>query len=197
MLRRGLRRLAVGLATLSIREDDRPDGDVAVVLGGAPRYRAPTAVALWRAGRVRGIVAVGGSRGHQEALRTVEVLAALGVPADAVVLLAEDAPGTWDEAQRVAAAARERGWRRVVLVTSAYHTRRAGHLFETALGDGVSVCVQPAVDEPWRPDNWWRQPLHRRLLLAEPLKLLSWRSGARAAWVRAGGRGWQARRAGR
>lgn len=191
VLRRGLRRLAVGLAEQVIREDERPQGDVAVVLGGAPRYRAPTAVALWRAGKVRGIVAVGGSHGHQEARRTVEVLATLGVPTDAVVVLAEDAPGTWDEAQRVAAAARERGWRRVVVVTSAYHTRRAGHLFETALGEDVSVCVCAAADEPWRADSWWRRPLHRRLLLAEPLKLLSWRSGARAAWVWAGGQRWR------
>lgn len=194
VLRRGLRRLAVGLAEQVIREDDCQQGDVAVVLGGAPRYRAPTAVALWRAGKVRGIVAVGGSRGHQEARRTVEVLAALGVPPEAVVVLAEDAPGTWDEAQRVAAAARERGWRRVVVVTSAYHTRRAGHLFETALGQDVRVCVRAAVDEPWRADSWWRRPLHRRLLLAEPLKLLSWRSGARAAWMRAGGQRWWAGR---
>ena len=197
VLRRGLRRLATGLGGLAIRDDTPVGGDVAVVLGGAPRYRAPTAAALWRAGQVRAIVAVGGSRGHQEALRTLEVLGVLGVPAGAIHVLADDAPGTWDEARLVAATARARGWTQVVVVTSAYHTRRAGHLFDVAMGEGISVAVRPADDEPWRPDGWWRDPLHRRLLIAEPLKLLSWRSGARAAWVRAGGRRWQARRSGR
>lgn len=168
--------------------------DVAVVLGGAPRYRAPTAAALWREGRVAAVVAVGGSGGHQEARRTAGVLAALGVPAHAVVVLAEDAPGTWDEARLVARAAAERGWASVVIVTSAYHTRRAGLLFEAALGAGVAVALLPAADEPWRPDAWWRRALHRRLLLAEPLKLLAWGSGARRVWVRAGGHRRRARR---
>lgn len=188
MLSGGARRLGAALGELAVREDPVAEADAVVVLGGAPRYRAPTAVTLWRTGHARRVVAVGGSFGHQEALRTHAVLRVHGVPEAAVLLLEEDAPGTWDEARLVARTARAQGWRRVLVVTSAYHTRRAGRLFEAAARGDFEVRMRAAADEPWRPDAWWRSRLHTRLLLAEPLKFLSWRSGARALWVRAGGR---------
>ncbi len=48
---------------------------------------------------------------------------------------------TRDEAVRTAALAREQGWKRVVLVTSAYHMRRARAVFLT---EGVSVVCVPS-----------------------------------------------------
>ncbi|MEC7948206.1 MAG: YdcF family protein [Myxococcota bacterium] len=184
MLSRGLEELAERLARTAVRSDPGTHADVAIVLGGAPRYRAPTAVTLWRSGAVAAIVAVGGADGHSEARRTAAILAGLGVPESAVVVLAEDAPGTWDEARVVARAAQEHGWSSVVVVTSAYHTRRAGHLFECAMGPSVRVSVRAAVDEPWTTGSWWKSPHHRRLLFAEPIKYLGWRTGLRAAWWR-------------
>jgi uncharacterized SAM-binding protein YcdF (DUF218 family) len=47
---------------------------------------------------------------------------------------------THDEAVRVAALVKEQGWRRVILVTSAYHMRRAQATFQTA---GVPVVCVP------------------------------------------------------
>jgi uncharacterized SAM-binding protein YcdF (DUF218 family) len=61
---------------------------------------------------------------------------------------------TRDEAREVAALCRERGWRRVVLVTDPTHTRRAGAVFERA---GVPVLCSPCgayrgvVEYPERP----------------------------------------------
>jgi uncharacterized SAM-binding protein YcdF (DUF218 family) len=50
---------------------------------------------------------------------------------------------TADEAAAVAALFRERGWSRLVLVTSPSHTRRAGAVFEHA---GLDVYVSPSLE---------------------------------------------------
>lgn len=177
------------LGSALVRCDFVETADAVVVLGGAPQWRTPTAVRLWSAGVAPRVVAVGGSRGFLEARRTVTALRRRGVPDDAILLVEQDAPGTWDEARLVARVAAESGWSQLVVVTSPYHTRRAGHFVEVAVsraGLATRVQVVPAPEDPWRPGEWWRDPQHRRLARNEVLKYLSWRSGARAAWVRAG-----------
>ncbi len=172
-----------------VRDDLVEEADAVVVLGGAPQWRTPAAVRLWAAGVAPRVVAVGGARGFLEARRTVAALRRRGLPDDAILLVERDAPGTWDEARVVAGLAADAGWAALIVVTSPYHTRRAGHFVEVALrraGVVATVAVVPAPEDPWRPDAWWRDPQHRRLARNEVLKYLSWRSGARAAWVRAG-----------
>lgn len=176
------RRLGGLLGHAAVREDPLERAEAVVILGGAPRFRAPAAVALWREGWASSIVAVGGSDGHQEARRTLEVLDSLAVPRSVVHVIEADAPGTWDEALQVSALAAREEWSRVLVVTSAYHTRRAAALFAAALGPDVDVRLRVATDEPWRPDAWWYRWLHVRLLAAEPLKYLAWRTGVRGAW---------------
>jgi uncharacterized SAM-binding protein YcdF (DUF218 family) len=63
----------------------------------------------------------------------------LDFPIDEVAPVAN----THDEAFRVAELARERGWKRVLLVTSPLHTRRAGAVFEKA---GLPVICVPCVE---------------------------------------------------
>jgi uncharacterized SAM-binding protein YcdF (DUF218 family) len=180
----GLSAVARAMGERLCRHDEVRSGDAIVVLGGAPRWRTPAASALWRAKVAPVVVAVGGSDGHREALRTAAALAEAGLPEEAVVVVPHDAPGTWEEASRVAEVARDRRWTRVLVVTSPYHTRRAGKMFERALPDGVAVIMVPATDDPWTAASWWRTPLHRRLTVFEVLKFASWRSGLRRAWVR-------------
>ncbi len=73
----------------------------------------------------------------------------LGIPADAIVPV-EGAVITSHEAKGVAALVRARGWRRVGLVTSAWHMRRALGLFRR---EGVDV-VPLAADHRGTPE--WR-----------------------------------------
>src|SRR6267378_2342678 len=49
----------------------------------------------------------------------------------------------------------ERGWRRVVVVTSNYHTRRARYIFRRVFPPAVQVRVTPARDTYYDPDGWW------------------------------------------
>jgi uncharacterized SAM-binding protein YcdF (DUF218 family) len=65
----------------------------------------------------------------------------LGVSAD--VITVGPVRRTRDEAVAVAALCRERGWSRLVLVTSPVHTRRAAAAFER---EGLSVFVSPSLE---------------------------------------------------
>ncbi len=82
--------------------------------------------------------------------------------------------GTWSEALGAARLARARGWRSLVVVTSAMHAPRARLAFRRALaGTGASVRVVAVPDErsSIRRSGWWRDPWSRKVVLGEWLKL--------------------------
>ena len=135
-----------------------PLADVAVVLGGAvgPVGDPPTenlsgasdrvlrAARLYRAGKIGHVLAVGGTQSwlgnpvpEAEAIR--DLLVEWGVPAAAI--LTETASwNTRENALHAAVIIRERGWERVLLVTSATHMRRAVEAFQ---GVGIEVIPSP------------------------------------------------------
>ena len=83
-------------------------------------------------------------------------LKALGVPANAIVPVTHRATNTREEAIADAQAIAEHGWKKVLLVTSNYHTRRANYIFERALPAGTELRVVSAPDSEYDPNNWWR-----------------------------------------
>ncbi len=124
---------------VEVRNDGRPDLTAAgerVVLG----------VLLWRAGRTPRLVASGpyepiaGGGVTSNAAATAVLWEQLGVPPASIVLL-EGPRTTTDEIAAVANLVAERGWRRVGLVTSAWHMRRAMGLCASR---GLDVTPLPA-----------------------------------------------------
>ena len=90
-----------------------------------------------------------------------------GIPTEKVRFVTQ-VRSTAQEAGAAAALVRRCGWRRVVIVTSPYHTRRAGWLFRRALG-GTDVRIV-SDNAPFDSGLWWRQDLDRELVLTEWLK---------------------------
>jgi uncharacterized SAM-binding protein YcdF (DUF218 family) len=75
---------------------------------------------------------------------------------------------THDEAVKVAALARERGWQRIALVTSAFHMKRTKAVFEKAGAPVVPVpCNYESAPMRGRPLNWVQPPNATHLLLFE------------------------------
>jgi uncharacterized SAM-binding protein YcdF (DUF218 family) len=83
-------------------------------------------------------------------------LKALGVPANAIVPVTHRATNTREEAIADAQAIAAHGWKKVLLVTSNYHTRRANYIFERALPAGTELRVVSAPDSEYDPNNWWQ-----------------------------------------
>ncbi len=61
--------------------------------------------------------------------------------------------------------------RRVAVVTSPYHSRRAGWAARRVF-EGVEVLDRPAQPSFWSPEGWWRDSFSRRIVLREYGKLV-------------------------
>jgi uncharacterized SAM-binding protein YcdF (DUF218 family) len=81
--------------------------------------------------------------------------------------------GTSEEARVTAGLMRRCGWRSVVVVTSPYHTRRAGWLFRRAVDRAASVTTVDD-DEPFRAGAWWTSSRGAKAVFQE------WAKGAYA-----------------
>lgn len=78
-----------------------------------------------------------------------------GVPANAIVLLAHRGTNTREEAVVDAQEIASHGWKKILLVTSNYHTRRADYIFARTLPKGTELRVVSASDSEYDPDSWW------------------------------------------
>jgi uncharacterized SAM-binding protein YcdF (DUF218 family) len=130
--------------------DDTPAGDPHVTMSGD---RVVLGARLYHRGLTPLLVTSGspieGLTDHDAVSATAQIWRDLGVPDDAIVRVL-GARTTSEEASLHARLIRERGWRRVGLVTSAFHERRALALFEAR---GVHLVPVPA-DVRTRPPGW-------------------------------------------
>jgi uncharacterized SAM-binding protein YcdF (DUF218 family) len=95
-------------------------------------------------------------------------LAAEGVDPSRIRIVPQRARNTWEEAQAVKAYAALQPFTRLLVVTSAYHTRRAWGTFERVFaGTPIQVGVVPAMPEQARPARWWTTPYDRHYVLYE------------------------------
>lgn len=131
-----------------------PDADVIVVLG-AKVYRgkkrvipSPELLArlaygfeIYREKKLP-VIVCGGRPGVK--LSEAEVMASflrkLGLP-ERMIIIEKRSANTWENALNATSIMKSRGWRRVVLVTSAYHMKRAVACFEK---QGAMVIPAPA-----------------------------------------------------
>lgn len=105
-------------------------------------------------------------------------LAAEGVPdARVVELSATPVANTYGEALATRQYVAGRPIRRLVVVTSPYHTRRALRVFESIVGRaGVAIGVEPAVAySVARPERWWQGEYDRGYVMYEWTGILYYR----------------------
>lgn len=124
--------------------------DAIVVIGGDHKpERVALAVDLYRQGIApvvlisAGVEVLEGGRTVREAEVMIRQATELGLPRDAI-LIEDGSQTTVGNATETLGFARRLGWRSIVLVTSAYHSRRAGGWFHSYLDGEVAVSVQPA-----------------------------------------------------
>ncbi len=182
--------LAWWLAERLIVQRPFDKADAIVVLGGSATYleRTRKAAELFKAGVSDRLVLTndglqsGWSQPDGQNLYFIErarrELVAQGVPPENIEELSQIVSGTKDEALLIGREAQNRGWRRVLIVTSAYHSRRALWLFELPANTGVANerdtefgVVSPAPGEQTPlPFNWWLSPKGWNMVAGEYLK---------------------------
>lgn len=155
--------VAIGLGALTLtaaavdrfgQRDSSRAADAIVVLGsrlepgGIPgdslRCRTLHAVQLFNAGMAPAILFTGGVGDHppSEAEASRNLALSLGIPERALVL-EESSKSTWENAVNAASLCREKGWRRIILVSDPYHLFRASRNFRKV---GLEPYPSPARD---------------------------------------------------
>ena len=93
----------------------------------------------------------------------VDQLRRNGISPQRIRVLPITLSGTFGEAAVAHDFATRQHVRRLLVVTSPYHTRRSLATFQTVFrGSGVGIGIEPATaTSPARPDAWWRSPYDR------------------------------------
>lgn len=174
-------------ARLLITEAPLANADAIVVLGGSANYkeRAREAAKLLLAGRSQRLLITNdnmrGPWSNEEERnlyfyeRSLEEIRNAGVPASSVELLLKPVASTHEEAQVVRQYAEEHRLHSVLIVTSAYHSRRALWVFSRVFRDtGIQIGligVRPGDQSPL-PATWWLSLRGWRLVPTEYAKMI-------------------------
>jgi uncharacterized SAM-binding protein YcdF (DUF218 family) len=173
------------------RADPLEHADLIMVLGGARVERWLEAVDLYKEGWAPKIVispgqvspleaqlASRGVRFPREGDLAHDAMLSLGIPADAVVVLPNGVDNTAAEAAMLHRTYPPGSIRRVIVVTSAYHLRRAGYAFRREFaGSGVQIVIHGSRYDSSTPSRWWTKRNDIRYMMSELPKFAAYLAG--------------------
>lgn len=110
--------------------------------------------------------------------RAADELIRMGVPKESIELVPGDVSSTYDEAIQLNRYAAQHGLRSILIVTSAYQSRRARWTFgQVFRGSGVLIGLAPVTpgQQAPRPGTWWGYKLGWELVPGEYLKIVHYR----------------------
>lgn len=174
-------------AKFLITESTLDKADAIVVLGGSATYkeRAHEAARLLHAGRSQLILITNDDRqgpwssAEQRNLyfyeRSIEELRKSGVSPQHIDLAMKPVASTYDEALVVKEYAQQHGLQSVLIVTSAYHSRRALWVFSRVFRDTgirIGLAAAPPGEESPPPATWWLSARGWKLVPGEYVKMM-------------------------
>jgi uncharacterized SAM-binding protein YcdF (DUF218 family) len=92
-----------------------------------------------------------------------------GVRVTAIVRFNHNVDSTREEAAALSEFVASHGWKRILVVTSNYHTRRARYIYERTMPSGTELRVIAAHDSEYDPNSWWRTREGLKLFFRETL----------------------------
>lgn len=114
--------------------------------------------------------------GHYESDLAIPFAVQMGFPPSYFVNFPNDAMSTSSEAEAVIVELRKLQARRIDIVTSNFHTRRAGQAYRSRAHD-LEFHMVAAPDPYFTPDGWWKNREGRKEFLMEWMKTV-------ATWLR-------------
>jgi uncharacterized SAM-binding protein YcdF (DUF218 family) len=160
-----------------VRSDGPVQADIIVVLAGDfTGSRIFTAGGLVRQGFAGKALISGpsGIYGLYESDLAIAMAVHNGYPASYFVPFPNDCKSTASESKAVVSELRRLHIHKIDLVTSNFHTRRAGWIFRSQAPD-IEVHVVAAPDRYFNPNGWWKEREGRKTFLIEWMKTFgSW-----------------------
>jgi uncharacterized SAM-binding protein YcdF (DUF218 family) len=168
-------RILWSLGTMLDHGEAPQKADMIVVLGGDVRgNRILKAAELVRDGYAPKVLVSGveGMYGRHESELEIDFAVANKAPRDEFIPFRYPALNTVGEAQADIAELRRLGVHQYLLVTSPYHTARAGRIFRR---EGPELEVHPisAAEPFWQNGEWWKNREGRKMWFYEFLKTIA------------------------
>ena len=140
--------------------------DVIVVLSGGKDTRIPHALKLFEEGYALEILLTDEKKRNirfSHLFPTNEMIAQvmieeleMSVPVSTIQSQKGGATSTFDEAYDLLKLSENKRYRHLILVTDAFHTRRAYHAFQTVFEDTeIKIEMSAASNEIFNVNNWW------------------------------------------
>ena len=175
-----------GLGQWLVVEDPLERAAAIVILGGQPPYRAMEGASLYRGGwapeiwllspvireETKILWEMGIPWMEEERLNRM-ILERLEVPPPAIRVFPERVKNTVEEVRLISSLLREKGGRRVILVTSKVHTRRTAATWRAIVGKSPQAIVRFAKSDPFVPATWWRYTEDALAVVREAVGLLN------------------------
>ena len=164
-----------GLGSYLVKADAPEKADIALVLAGdGAGNRILTAAQLVRRGYVSRVLVSGpsGIYGYYECDLAIPFAVKAGYPESYFLHFENDARSTQEEAHDAIARLHQLGVHKVLLVTSDYHTRRAGKIFRSAAPD-LQFVVVAAPDISFTAGGWWHSRQGQKTAFTEWLKIVT------------------------
>ena len=157
--------------------------DVVFILGGNPKTRPAKAIELVKNGYSKQILMTNikdKALKYQELFETEEELTARILKSEneelkiITCVKEEGATSTFDEAYTLAKYAQQNNLQHLIVVTDAFHTRRALYAFNKVFklqGIGnIKLEIAPARNGVYLENNWWKTEKGLRSYIIEPIK---------------------------
>lgn len=158
-----------GLGEFLVQAQEPFQADLIVVLGGDDRgYRVLKAAELVKQGFAPKVLVSAPycCYGHVESDLEIPFAVRHGYPEDWFIPFPIQGTSTVTEANEILRELDRRGVRRFLIVTSNYHTRRAGRIYRKLVpADRFRIVAAPA----WKftPDRWWTEREGEKLVFLE------------------------------
>lgn len=163
------------LGAVLTRAEPPSKADIVVVIGGDHfGDRILKGAELVREGYAPKLLVSGAAEmyGRFESDLSINYAVAHGYPRDAFISLHYPALNTVDEAEADIQELRRLHVHRYLVVTSAFHTARAGRIFRR-IGPDLEVHMISAPARYWNGGQWWKNREGRKIWLEETLKTVA------------------------
>ena len=157
---------------LSPQDEPQKADAIVVVSGGQTTSRAQKGIELYKQGYAKNIVFSGAAidDGPSNALEMKKLAIKEGID-NKLIFLDEASQNTYENAVYSKKILDQVAAKKIILVTSPYHQRRANETFESVLGPDYEVLGVSAFDDRWSKSQWWRRSIPLFISVSELWKL--------------------------
>lgn len=155
-----------GYARLFHKQNPTKNADAIICLSGGRTTRVGESLRLWNQGYSKKLFVTAEKPknsefaqlelGHLKFAQAVTKMMKLNAEWEILPSLTGGATSTFDEAEDALFYATKKKWKRIIIVTDEFHTRRAHYAFEKIFANsGIDVEVAGTSNEVFSIDNWW------------------------------------------